>query len=101
MQKYQQCFDRFSPDSRILDIGCGVGDLTARMAKKAPQGLVLGVDLRYQELAQAALRYPSSRHPRMRAPFDSLWNPLTLPFLAAVCTWSNGPGQPFRPLPEI
>ena len=32
------------PDSRILDLGCGVGDFTARLARLAPRGAVLGVD---------------------------------------------------------
>ncbi len=31
-------------NERILDIGCGDGSLTARLAKRVPQGSVLGVD---------------------------------------------------------
>jgi ubiquinone/menaquinone biosynthesis C-methylase UbiE len=32
------------PDARILDLGCGTGQLAARLAKRVPHGAVLGVD---------------------------------------------------------
>lgn len=32
------------PDGRILDVGCGSGDLTARLAGLVPNGEVLGID---------------------------------------------------------
>ncbi len=35
---------RFSPDMSVLDAGCGSGNLTALLAKKVPNGHVLGVD---------------------------------------------------------
>jgi trans-aconitate 2-methyltransferase len=35
---------RFRPGARVLDVGCGVGDLTARLAELTGGGEVLGVD---------------------------------------------------------
>ena len=31
-------------DSRIIDVGCGIGSITLDLARRAPQGYVLGVD---------------------------------------------------------
>ena len=66
ISKYQQFFERFQPDSRVLDVGCGVGDLTARIARKVPQGFVLGTDLQCGDLTRAARRYPCARFPNLR-----------------------------------
>ncbi|HSV68248.1 MAG TPA: class I SAM-dependent methyltransferase [Mycobacteriales bacterium] len=35
---------RIAPDAHIVDLGCGVGDLTAKLAGLVPRGRVLGVD---------------------------------------------------------
>jgi trans-aconitate methyltransferase len=35
---------RPSPDTRIVDVGCGSGEFTARLAELVPDGSVLGVD---------------------------------------------------------
>lgn len=35
----------FKGDEKILDIGCGSGKVTANLAGRVPQGMVLGVDL--------------------------------------------------------
>ncbi|KXT13336.1 hypothetical protein AC579_6034 [Pseudocercospora musae] len=32
------------PDSRIIDVGCGTGSITLDLARRAPQGFVLGID---------------------------------------------------------
>ena len=42
---FQDCFPRFPAHARILDVGCGIGDLTSEMAQYVPQGSVLGVDI--------------------------------------------------------
>ena len=44
------------PGERILDIGCGIGDLTAQIAQCGAQ--VTGLDHSAVQLEQARLRYP-------------------------------------------
>lgn len=46
----------FRRGARVLDIGCGVGDLTARLAQLAPDGDVLGVDADPDMVATARAR---------------------------------------------
>ena len=43
--------------ARILDAGCGTGEITARLAEKFPQAHVLGVDILDHHLAFARERY--------------------------------------------
>ncbi|MEY2454677.1 MAG: trans-aconitate 2-methyltransferase [Acidimicrobiaceae bacterium] len=44
------------PTDRVLDLGCGAGDLTATVATRAPDGHVVGVDPQPSLLAQARSR---------------------------------------------
>lgn len=44
------------PGLRVLDVGCGVGDLTERVARLVPGGDVLGVDASPEMVEQAARR---------------------------------------------
>ena len=64
--QFQQCFDRFFPTARVLDVGCGAGDLTAEMARRVPLGSVLGVDHCYRTIVQAARRCPPDQYPNLR-----------------------------------
>ncbi|MGN6331071.1 MAG: class I SAM-dependent methyltransferase [Motilibacteraceae bacterium] len=43
-------------DGTVLDVGCGVGDLTERLTELVPQGRVLGVDADPSMVEQAARR---------------------------------------------
>ncbi|MBL1078002.1 class I SAM-dependent methyltransferase [Nocardia sp. 2] len=43
-------------DSRILDIGCGTGQLTREAARRAPRGIATGIDLSGPMLARARER---------------------------------------------
>ncbi|HEU4674780.1 MAG TPA: methyltransferase domain-containing protein [Motilibacteraceae bacterium] len=43
-------------DGTVLDVGCGVGDLTERLTELVPQGRVLGVDADPSMVEQAAHR---------------------------------------------
>jgi trans-aconitate 2-methyltransferase len=45
------------PTGRILDLGCGAGHFTARLATLVPRGAVLGVDADRDMVAAARLRY--------------------------------------------
>jgi len=42
----------------VLDIGCGVGNITAMIAEKVPQGYAIGVDSSPEMIAQAQKNYP-------------------------------------------
>ncbi|HUZ19509.1 MAG TPA: methyltransferase [Acidimicrobiales bacterium] len=48
---------RFEPGWHVLDVGCGVGDLTARIAGLVPQGWALGVDAAPPLVAAAAANH--------------------------------------------
>ena len=46
-----------APDARILDAGCGTGEVSARLAELFPRATVLGVDIIAEHLAYARERY--------------------------------------------
>lgn len=50
-----------APDARILDVGCGTGEFTRRVADLFPGALVVGVDLHEPHLALARARSPHGR----------------------------------------
>jgi len=66
MMEFQECFEQFTPESRVLDVGCGIGDLSAEMSKRVPLGTVLGVDNSYKETVQASRRFPRAKYPNLR-----------------------------------
>lgn len=47
----------FKEDDIVLDVGCGTGELSAEMAKKVPQGYVMGIDKSNEMLQQAQTAY--------------------------------------------
>ena len=51
----QALFDRYqlSGQVRILDLGCGTGEITRRLAQRYPQAQILGVDILDGNLAIA------------------------------------------------
>lgn len=55
----------FSPDDRVLDIGCGDGRITAAIARLVPQGRVLGIDLSSDMVQHAAGHYPARDYPNL------------------------------------
>jgi trans-aconitate methyltransferase len=52
---------RLPPDGRVLDLGCGAGALTARLAGLVPRGEVLAVDADRDMVAAARLRSDDPR----------------------------------------
>lgn len=55
----RELFTRYglSGPVRVLDAGCGTGEITARLAELFPQGTVLGVDILDHHLAYARERF--------------------------------------------
>ncbi|MGZ7168971.1 MAG: class I SAM-dependent methyltransferase [Halobacteriota archaeon] len=52
-------------DERILDIGCGDGKVTARLAACVPRGCVLGIDSSEEMIAFAQAKFPPTRIPNL------------------------------------
>ena len=46
------------PGTRLLDVGCGPGTITADFARRLPDGRVIGVDASSAVIDDAAARYP-------------------------------------------
>jgi ubiquinone/menaquinone biosynthesis C-methylase UbiE len=57
---------RLKENSRVLDVGCGDGVITAEMAKRTPNGFVLGVDWSPQVVMQARLQFPEEIYNNLR-----------------------------------
>ncbi len=51
---------------RVLDVGCGEGRITARLAARVPQGSVLGVDPSHDMIAFAAAHFGPPSYPNLR-----------------------------------
>lgn len=51
----QRLFDRYrlAGELRILDLGCGTGEITRRLAARYPQATLLGIDILEENLARA------------------------------------------------
>ena len=67
---------------RVLDLGCGAGDLTADLANVAPQ--IIGADV-----AQAALDRARRRHPRLDLRLVPIDGPLPFDDGAFDVVWSS------------
>jgi trans-aconitate methyltransferase len=51
---------------RILDVGCGDGRVTARIAAQVPDGTVVGVDASRDMITFATNRFDAANHPNLR-----------------------------------
>jgi trans-aconitate 2-methyltransferase len=49
----------------VLDIGCGVGNITALIAKEIPAGHVIGIDSSPEMIEQAHKNYPEEKNPHL------------------------------------
>ena len=56
-------FDRYglSGQLRILDLGCGTGEITRRLADRYPEATLLGMDIREENHARARASAPRAR----------------------------------------
>ena len=52
---------RHSPPRAIIDVGCGTGEITARLGELFPQAALTGVDLEEAHLDRARARCPRAR----------------------------------------
>lgn len=52
-------------DEHILDIGCGDGRITAELAKRVPQGYILGIDLSLRTIEFAKSAFPNNQYPNL------------------------------------
>jgi len=57
---------RLRGDEDVLDIGCGDGRATARIAERLPGGSVLGVDKSESMITLAGRQFPPGGHSRLR-----------------------------------
>jgi trans-aconitate 2-methyltransferase len=57
---------RLRGDEAVLDIGCGDGRATARIAERLPDGSVLGVDRSASMIALAREQFPPGGHANLR-----------------------------------
>ena len=83
-RRYDEDFLRSTPlrpDARVLDLGCGPGDFTVRLAERVPAGHVVGLDPQPSmlELARAVARPNQSfvlgtaqRLGELTGPFDAI-----------------------------
>ncbi len=53
-------------DEQLLDLGCGDGKLSARIAERLPRGTVLGVDASADMVAYAQSQFAAERWPNLR-----------------------------------
>ncbi len=50
---------------RVLDVGCGAGNITAQLAARVPQGRVVGVDIAPEMIRFAREQFPPERFPNL------------------------------------
>jgi trans-aconitate methyltransferase len=52
-------------NERVLDIGCGDGEITAAIAQRVPRGFAVGIDSSKEMIDLATRRLPSEHHPNI------------------------------------
>ncbi|AAM05207.1 TPA: methyltransferase domain-containing protein [Methanosarcina acetivorans] len=83
-------------NERVLDVGCGDGKLSAEIAKRLPEGSVLGIDLSEAMVCFAKNHYPKEQFPNLsfmlmdagNVPFESEFDVI---FSNAALHWIKEP----------
>jgi trans-aconitate 2-methyltransferase len=78
------------PDERILDLGCGAGQLTHEIASRGAR--VIGLDSSASMIAQARINYPHIEFVLADAAHFSLNEPVDAVFSNAVLHWVKDAG---------
>jgi trans-aconitate 2-methyltransferase len=52
-------------NERVLDIGCGDGEITAAIAQRVPRGFAVGIDSSKEMIDLASRRFPSEHYPNI------------------------------------
>ncbi len=93
-----------SPADRVLDLGCGAGDLTAELARVA--GSVVGVDVAEAALGRARRRHPEITFLRAEIDgelpvqdngFDVVWSSEVIEHVADTARWLSEIRRVLRP----
>lgn len=90
------------PGERILDLGCGTGDLTAELAERGAN--VLGLDLASEMVAQARRKHPAlelrvgdGQELRFESEFDAVFSNATLHWMPRADAVAQGVARALRP----
>ena len=51
-------------NERVLDLGCGDGKITAKIANLVPEGWVIGIDFSPEMIKFAQEHYPAKEYPK-------------------------------------
>ena len=87
-------FSNLPSDCRILDLGCGAGQVSINIAKKNPLAEVVGVDLSHSQIARAKKRSLNIRNANfmcgdaMRLDFPADWFDIALS-VASIKHWPD------------
>jgi len=84
--------------SYVVDVGCGSGELTALLARRWPEAMVLGVDSSAEMLAQAPSSMPRLKFTQADARHWRPDRPIDIVVSSATMQWVEGHEQVLREL---
>jgi trans-aconitate 2-methyltransferase len=99
----------FKGDEHILDVGCGDGKITAGLAKRVPNGFVLGVDISKEMIDFAKKTFPQEQYQNLdfslqdakdlkyQERFDVIFSSFALQWLPNLSLFFKGAYQSLKP----